>query len=426
MSEIVAGIIGSALGGVVSVVLYCELGAWARDACQQRRFDGWHRRRWVALWSARLGLGPHEGGDRPAARVRDVASPARDIRWSRWRTRYVLPMGIFLFWPALVWLVWRWWQRSRMPDAPARAPEVNPRRPGRSTPRSLLLRIVSGFVFALALIVFLTMSPPPSQFEGPYAEPNYSGVMIGGVLLALSVLAYRGSRRATLLPASETMTNDPRPAVLYLRSFGDDRLRMRAHRAGRHSVVDRLSPVRRDFIEEIFAEMLWSYGPVLAVAQPGIQHPPLGAAREQLPNLAWRTTVEQRMRDATLIVVMVGRTAGLAWEIETLGRLGMWHKVLWLFPPVSTAELECRWSATLGLLGSHGGPISGPDVELGETLVATSPCGRDIVSYVSRRRNDWSYEAALHAAVADLPRPAHAPPLSAAEPMPVAPSRLSI
>lgn len=178
--------------------------------------------------------------------------------------------------------------------------------------------------------------------------------------------------------------------MLYLRSFGDDRLRMRTGGAHRHDLAERIRPVRRELVEELVVDKLWRYGPVVAVSEPGGAQPPIGAAREQLPDHEWRAAIEERMTAAALIVVIIGRTQGLAWEVETLARLGLLTKVLWVFPPVDVGELERRWAATLRLLVNEVGPGLTLGAEPGAVLMARVHDNTELVAYIGDRRDEWA------------------------------------
>lgn len=400
--EILANIALTVGAGMFAILFWTSLVAWSRECWQQRRFDRWHRRRLARRLRAWASRGPHGPDRRHADAVHDVSRQARDLRSSAGPRAY--PVGLVWFFPVMIpWLLWRW-ARARAAGtstpaalAPNRRDRYRTRGPGTTT--AWLFRMLSALLFVLAVVMFA--SPRPAN--GPTSDNPAGPAVVGAFFLAGSALALRSARRCTALSAPEAMAADSRPMVLYLRSFGDDRLRMRAHRSGRHSFVERIGPGRRDFVEEIFVDKLWRYGPVVAVGQPQETQPPIGAAREQLSERQWRNTVERRMSKAALIVVMLGRTAGLAWEIETLVRLRLWHKVLLVFPPVGVRELESRWSTTQQILQDQG--VSSMDLraEPGEVLAVRSEFG-EIVSFTCDRRDEWGYVAALEAAAGTGPR----------------------
>lgn len=203
------------------------------------------------------------------------------------------------------------------------------------------------------------------------------------------------ARRAALLTAAKLMRRDRRPMVLYLRSFGDDDLRIRSHASRRHSLIERFVRRRREPFEEVVAWQLWGYGPVVAVSEPGTSSPPMGAAREELPGLTWQQRVEQWMGEARLIAVMVGRTQGLAWELEQLTQLRLWHKTVLVLPPVETAEARRRWASVRDLLGRAGLPAGLRSINPDRALALAVPPSGEAVVVAATKRNEWSYEVAL-------------------------------
>src|SRR5690606_33059962 len=91
------------------------------------------------------------------------------------------------------------------------------------------------------------------------------GVLV--VLVAVAGLDALG-RRLRAASLREVLEADPRPPVLYLRSFDEDRLALPAtlHRRG---LMDTLNVVRRRRFEEAVVVQLQRIGPVVAIAPPG-------------------------------------------------------------------------------------------------------------------------------------------------------------
>jgi TM2 domain-containing membrane protein YozV len=111
------------------------------------------------------------------------------------------------------------------------------------------------------------------------------------------------------------MARDPRPPVLYLRSFRDDD---DAHidDGGSRAVGLTMELVRPPSPEEELAELLARFGPVVAIGKPGEPLPELGAARLYVPHDRWQRKVLDLMAAAGLVVVRVGTSPGVLWEIE--------------------------------------------------------------------------------------------------------------
>ena len=63
--------------------------------------------------------------------------------------------------------------------------------------------------------------------------------------------------------------------MLYLRSFGNDRLKLWTAAFGRPSLIERFTLRRFDTFEEVLVRYLSGYGPVIAVNPPGTRLAPL-------------------------------------------------------------------------------------------------------------------------------------------------------
>ena len=147
------------------------------------------------------------------------------------------------------------------------------------------------------------------------------------------------------------MLRDPRPPVLYLRSFGDDRLKLWTATFGRPSLIERFTLRRFDTFEEVLVRYLSGYGPVIAVNPPGTRLAPLGAARETIDSADWQAAVATWMARSRLIVFATPPSQvnqGLQWELEAVSVYGYWDKALIVVPPVRAEKLQARWRELLG------------------------------------------------------------------------------
>jgi hypothetical protein len=123
------------------------------------------------------------------------------------------------------------------------------------------------------------------------------------------------------------MANDKRPPVVFLRSFADDE-KVR---------YDKADSALFDFsLESRLAAHFTSVGPFIAVGAPGDKVPHLGAARASLSDDQWQGTVVDWMGRASLIVVMVGTTHWIAWELKKIVDLSLAEKLIVVFPQTKT------------------------------------------------------------------------------------------
>ena len=126
----------------------------------------------------------------------------------------------------------------------------------------------------------------------------------------LGVALIRRGFRFDAISAAEVLSEDRRPPVVYLRSFRQD--------------DDRLLPgVMRIFafyvamnFEQILTAILSPIGPVVAIGRPAEEVPELGAARMYFPNDEWREQIGAFMARARLVVIRMGTTDNVWWEIE--------------------------------------------------------------------------------------------------------------
>ena len=163
-------------------------------------------------------------------------------------------------------------------------------------------------------------------------------VFIFGIWFSRKLL--RRSRKQFVPFASEATSRDTRKPILLLRSFQDDERIVISNSLWdpRNLLIGR----GRNF-EEVLVKILDRFGPVVAIGRPGESAPPSGAFRMYVPHDRWKEEVVESIRSSQLIIVQLGATSGLSWEIEQLFRLGAMDKVVIALPPQSEDELWLRW-----------------------------------------------------------------------------------
>jgi hypothetical protein len=122
--------------------------------------------------------------------------------------------------------------------------------------------------------------------------------------------------RTSAGPAEEILKSDPRPPVVYLRSFRDDS----ATALVPNSSVSTLFSVTRTEEQQI-AEVFGELGPFIAIGRPGESLPELGAARMHVANEQWQETVADLMKRARLVLYRASDTQGFKWEVQRGGEL---------------------------------------------------------------------------------------------------------
>lgn len=103
--------------------------------------------------------------------------------------------------------------------------------------------------------------------------------------------------------------NDNRPPILYLRSFADD------PRVARRVSIAGLTIISTE--ESELAEIVRGIGPLICVGRPGEALSYFGATRIYVADADdWRDNVRTLMSEARLVILRIGATTGLLWELE--------------------------------------------------------------------------------------------------------------
>lgn len=202
-----------------------------------------------------------------------------------------------------------------------------PRRPG--TPY--------GALCALALLGCLPMLLLPLFTTVPWSSAVRGVLLLGG----LGSWAAWMHRRVHLPDADEVLRADPRPHVLFLRTFGKEsayfsrkelpeRLN-RAQRIARRLFEDQFEKFQtlEKFLE---AELTRRVGPFVALGDPLDRAPREGAARTYLEDDTWWQEFKRLAPQARCLVVAVHSSGSLKDELEFIREKGLQHK-LFLFTP---------------------------------------------------------------------------------------------
>jgi len=154
-----------------------------------------------------------------------------------------------------------------------------------------------------------------------FTIPGLIGFFFGAKLIGWG-------RRMRALPAVERLQEDSRLPVLFLRSFEDDDL---------VDPTPRMIPMGDFFprrYEESLCGTLERVGPMITIGRPGNRLSMLGGARLFVPDHAWRQAVEHLRRHSAAVVLMIGRTEGLWWEVTSSIPAVSQDRLLFFFPYV--------------------------------------------------------------------------------------------
>ncbi|MEO8442769.1 MAG: TM2 domain-containing protein [Betaproteobacteria bacterium] len=126
-----------------------------------------------------------------------------------------------------------------------------------------------------------------------------------------------------VVSAAELLETDPRPPVVYLRSFeADGEIVLRPPEFWNRAMTSIFDYMMMFSPEQEIAEILNRVGPVIAIGKPGEPLPELGAARLYVSDADWKAKVTDMIARSRLVVIRTGSTPNLQWEIEqTMARV---------------------------------------------------------------------------------------------------------
>lgn len=125
----------------------------------------------------------------------------------------------------------------------------------------------------------------------------------------------RQARKLSRQSLEAQIERDPRPPILFLRSFADDQVTL--PKQGFWTRFLRGEPEERR-LDHLLVENFSRYGPVVAIGRPSERDLPFGAARIYVGDDAWRDQVKTLADRAGHIVIVADPTPGVAWELETM------------------------------------------------------------------------------------------------------------
>jgi hypothetical protein len=126
------------------------------------------------------------------------------------------------------------------------------------------------------------------------------------------------------MDAIEQLKTDKRPPILYLRSFDDD---------GIPDLTTQIIPWTPTYtIEMRLAQALSDLGPMVSIGCPGEKLPELGASRFYVSDAEWKDAVLYFIECSSAVVIVVGRTTGVSWEIRTALEAVPAERLLLAFP----------------------------------------------------------------------------------------------
>ncbi|MDB4988743.1 MAG: transferase [Myxococcaceae bacterium] len=214
------------------------------------------------------------------------------------------------------------------------------------------------FLPAAAVGVYLRHLVP--QRQELFSFSRLEALTVVGVAVVLGAIMVYVGRQLCAETAEEILKADKRPYILFLRSFRDDRNNALSLGAligittafGQGQAFQR----REEMLQTIFAKV----GPLIAIGKPGERFPSLGAARKYLTRDDWQEEVLELARGALLVIIALGPSAGVWWEVDAILDLRPARPILFGLPryysPKRRRECYQQLRARLATLGIDGPP----------------------------------------------------------------------
>jgi hypothetical protein len=198
-----------------------------------------------------------------------------------------------------------------------------------------------------------------------------------------SLAAFRAYVRQKMPAAGAALQNDPRPAVLYLRSFDQESLKF-VHVQGRETmkyndllnyandvglpwlerIVYRLTTIFAILVESglrgwirlpegevtfekyFRGEVMQRIGPFIALGNPLDDLPAEGAYRDYQTDERWKDVFYERVARCACIMMQWGTSNNLQFELTSILSRGICHKLFILTPPRADPLDKYEWVRT--------------------------------------------------------------------------------
>lgn len=188
-------------------------------------------------------------------------------------------------------------------------------------------------------LILIGLAVAPSGFFIPFpAEASFCHfptiiLVIGAMAVFGGVSQIRLSRQYLAPNAEQLLRKDSRPPIVYLRPFdADDTDNVRPELSDYFSGKGTFQEAFGASEEEQLAVAMNELGPFVAIGRPYDVLPKLGAARIRVSDEEWKAKVAEWVSRAQLIVVRVGLTEGVQWEITHIVEHTPPEKLVLLLP----------------------------------------------------------------------------------------------
>jgi hypothetical protein len=164
-------------------------------------------------------------------------------------------------------------------------------------------------------------------------EAEQQGKVVYYLLFPAYICAQQ-ARRYLQLDANTLIAVDRRPPILFLRPFDDDNLQ----------TTNSPSKAILDYsLEARLSQHFFLFGPFLAITDPRDTVPQIGASRIRLSDDKWQRAVLALVGAASVIIVYLGKSKWITWELAQLIDNQRITSVILVMPEVRRMGAAGRW-----------------------------------------------------------------------------------
>jgi hypothetical protein len=150
------------------------------------------------------------------------------------------------------------------------------------------------------------------EFSDPQWQWNYFNNLLSGSFLGLGGWIYIRGRQIEAKNNAGLLSLDPRPPIIYLRSFRIDTAIETHRRAGFLFAAGTIS------FEESLSRIMRPFGPLVTLGRPGEAYPEFGATRVYPETDNWREKVADMLKKSRFVFFIWDDSQSLNWEFECM------------------------------------------------------------------------------------------------------------
>ncbi|HWS88169.1 MAG TPA: hypothetical protein VN282_14460 [Pyrinomonadaceae bacterium] len=191
-------------------------------------------------------------------------------------------------------------------------------------------------MFFLTVYYFFFDRSRVGSFEGFSLIAGYVIAFCGIMLTAAFLITQgamalkRSARWLSRYSFEQTVAADPRPPILFLRSFADDQVTLPRPPFYVTYWLAEPNPRRLD---HALVERFSNLAPVVALGKRGEKNLPYGASRRYVSDDEWQDVVEEIATGAHSIVIIADDSPGVEWEVRRMLEEPFVRKSLFLASP---------------------------------------------------------------------------------------------